>query len=183
VQCHRGHSHHATPICPITPCPEHFSSPRAIPQYTWWMDRPPFYLPTRVGPAPVPLGFVAPTLVLAASEAELYQRWRRAWLKWQRQQLGTLPADGGGSTAGGSGGGASGRRPAAASVAQRLEPPEQLHTEVFPCLRPPTKAAACLYDLLCHHPFTEPADAAVAALTALLLTGAAWQAILAVTPV
>ncbi len=129
------------------------------------------------------LGFVAPTLVLAASEAELYQRWRRAWLKWQRQQLGTLPADGGGSTAGGSGGGASGRRPAAASVAQRLEPPEQLHTEVFPCLRPPTKAAACLYDLLCHHPFTEPADAAVAALTALLLTGAAWQAILAVTPV
>lgn len=129
------------------------------------------------------LGFLAPTLLLAASEAGLYQRWRRAWLAWQKQQLGMM------SSADASGSGASSSRASrgrlAAAVAagqQEGEPSEELHTELFPCLRPPSRAAAFLYDLLSKQPFTEPADALVAALTAMLLLGAAWQAILAVTP-
>ncbi|PRW50887.1 hypothetical protein C2E21_5660 [Chlorella sorokiniana] len=132
------------------------------------------------------LGFLAPTLLLAASEAELYQRWKRAWLKWQKQQLGESSGSGGSGGGGDNAGGSSSSQMPAAAAGPQVEPPNQppsqLHSDLFPCLRPPSKGAACLYDLLSRHPFTEPNDVVIAALTALLLLGAAWQAILAVTP-
>lgn len=120
--------------------------------------------------AELALGFLAPTLVLALSEAELHRRWRRAWTKWQQQQPGR---------AGDSGGGGSSRQEGAAGAPSgQLEQPD---AEPAPCIEPPSRAAVFCYDLLLKHPLTEPADAAVAALTATLLLGAAWQAVLTVT--
>lgn len=126
------------------------------------------------------LGFLAPTVLLAASEAQLYQRWKRAWLKWQKQQLGPGSSSGGDRRAAAAAGAAA--FGAAAAAGLQADFAQQLRTDLFPCLKPPCKATASLYDLLTRHPFTEPADAVVVALTALLMLGAAWQAILAITP-
>ena len=121
--------------------------------------------------AELALGFLAPTLVLALSEAELHRRWRRTWVKWKRNHLGP---------GGGGGGGGGGRREGAAGVPARAV--GQLDTDTLPCITRAGRAAVLCYDLLLKHPLTDPADAAVAALTATLLLGAAWQAILAITP-
>lgn len=122
------------------------------------------------------LGFLAPTLLLAAGEAQLYRRWRSHWLDVQQQQQPGEPA-----------GGLEARTSSGAASAQHdlpVQPRERkLEAGAHPALQPPSALAACCYDFLhaCLS-ISDPPDAVMAALTAGLLLCAAWRAILQLTP-
>lgn len=122
------------------------------------------------------LGFLAPTLVLAASEVTLYRQHRSRWQQQEPQQRQKQQQQQGAAAAGPSSGGrpAGGGEPGTQAVAacwarkqqQKLADPwyELLH--------------ACL-----QLPAGEPADLAEAALLAVMLLSATWHAVLLLTPI
>lgn len=109
------------------------------------------------------LGLLAPTILLAASEVALFERYARRCAKRQQQQ----------QQAARQLGAVAGSSSAAAQQAVPLSTPQ------------PGRLASLLYRFLgacLRLALGEPADVAAAALTATLLLAATWRGILALTP-
>ena len=143
--------------------------------------------------AELALGFIAPTLVLAAAESSLYMQYARHWQAAQRQQELAVAGQEAGSPAGtattSSAAGASssltergsGLLPAVPAAArQRLQQSRELQGGK---LEPPGRLAGSAYRCLhaCLHP-RDVADWAMTWLMGTLLFCAAWQAVLLLTP-
>ena len=147
-----------------------------------------------LGMAELALGFLAPTLVLAAAESGIYRRYAHQWQAAQRQLEGTgqgagrpagtasAAAAGASSSRRDSDTGSTGRLPQAAAH-QQPQPQQQgsvLHSGE---LKPPSRVEAGAYR--CLHAILHPVDAAdwtTTWLINLLLFGAAWQIVLLLTP-
>lgn len=125
------------------------------------------------------MGFLLPTLVLAASEAALHARWHAHWLRWQRQQGGSV------SFAEGAGGSGSEELSEGTLPSRRRQGAARgkLDTRRHPWLQPPSRLAAGGYAALraCLQ-LSEPADVAVAMLTGAALLCATWQTVTLLSP-